>query len=171
MKKYKARPATAEFEGMCMVDFASKYRIVYGRYKHGENVILLQNEMGFIQKRSKGKDAVITYARFLEKKDPEKYYGMLLKVFVPFRSECQFNIPPFNSYQCFYSNAGISMTGSESVTPACKIVKDNRSRYEMESDAVEHAIEDFAEIGPFEDAWANFVPSSELLRVEALSEL
>lgn len=73
MENYKARPATPEFEGMCMEDFACKYRLVYGRQKDGKNVIAFQDEMGFIQERSKGTDAVIRYAHFLEKKDPEKY--------------------------------------------------------------------------------------------------
>lgn len=169
-EKYKARPSTAEFKGMCMADFASNYRVVYGTQKQGKNVIPLQNDMGFIQKRTKGKAAVIRYARFSEQKDPEKYYGTLLKVFVPFKSEIQFKVPPFNSYQGFYSNACIKLPGSESMTPVFEIVKDNRKRFEKECDAVERAIEDFAEMGPIEDAWANFAPNSELIRIEALSE-
>lgn len=55
MDKYKARPATPEFEGMCMVDFASKYRLVYGRQKDGKNVIPLQDEMDSFRRGQKAK--------------------------------------------------------------------------------------------------------------------
>ncbi|KAL2076326.1 hypothetical protein ACEWY4_028078 [Coilia grayii] len=170
IEKYKARPATPEFEGMCMADFVSKYRVVYGSEKDGKNVIPLEGNMGFIQKRTRGKDAVICYARFSEKKDPEKCYGSLLKVYIPFRSERQFKIRPFLSYANFYHFANIRLPGSESVRRVWEIVEENRDRYEMESDAIEAAINDFVEVGPIEDAWANFAPNSELIRVEALAD-
>ncbi|RXN38170.1 replicase helicase endonuclease [Labeo rohita] len=64
--KYRARPQTLEFEMMCLADFVSNYRIVYGRQTKGKNVHRLLNEMGFNQKRTVGKAAIIRYARFSE---------------------------------------------------------------------------------------------------------
>ncbi|RXN36942.1 replicase helicase endonuclease [Labeo rohita] len=50
--KYRARPRTLEFEMMCLADFVSNYRVVYGRQTKGKNVHQLLNGMGFIQKRT-----------------------------------------------------------------------------------------------------------------------
>eukprot|EP00918_Siedleckia_nematoides_P010346 GHVU01022581.1.p1 GENE.GHVU01022581.1~~GHVU01022581.1.p1 ORF type:complete len:191 (+),score=18.19 GHVU01022581.1:65-574(+) len=73
--RYKARPQTSEFENMCMADFASEYRVVYeSEAKKARSVHTLQNGLGFIKKRTRGKPAVIRYARFSQQKDPEKYY-------------------------------------------------------------------------------------------------
>ncbi len=81
--KYRARPQTLEFEMMCLADFVSNYRIVYGRQTKGKNVHPLLNNMGFIQKRTVGKSAIIRYARFSEEKQPEKFCGTLVKLYVP----------------------------------------------------------------------------------------
>ncbi|XP_053089417.1 uncharacterized protein LOC117597159 [Pangasianodon hypophthalmus] len=68
MEKYRTRPRTQEFEKMCLADFASNYRIVYGRQTEGRNFHRLLNGMGFVQKRTVGKAAIIRYARFSEEK-------------------------------------------------------------------------------------------------------
>ncbi|RXN04162.1 replicase helicase endonuclease [Labeo rohita] len=41
--KYRARPRTLEFEMMCLADFVSNYRVVYGRQTKGKNVHQLLN--------------------------------------------------------------------------------------------------------------------------------
>ncbi len=41
--QYRARPQTREFEKMCLADFASEYRIVYGQQTDGKNVHRLLN--------------------------------------------------------------------------------------------------------------------------------
>ncbi len=84
--KYRARPLTHDFEKMCLADFASKCRIVYGQQAEGKNVHRLLNGMGFFQKRTSGKAAVIRFARYSEKKQPEKFYGRLLKLYMPHRN-------------------------------------------------------------------------------------
>ncbi|CAM4556297.1 unnamed protein product [Leuciscus chuanchicus] len=58
--KYRARPQTHDFEKMCLADFASECRIVYGQQTKGKNVHQLLNGMGFFQKRTSGKAAVIS---------------------------------------------------------------------------------------------------------------
>ncbi|KAL6484152.1 hypothetical protein MHYP_G00061970 [Metynnis hypsauchen] len=169
-EKYKARPQTPEFESMCMADFASNYRLVYGRQKSGKNVLPLQDNMGFIQKRTKGKPAVIRYTRFSQKKDPEKFYGTLLKLYLPYRSDDQLKANPANSYAAFYSCAYVALPGTAELLPVHKIVETNRERFEKANEAVEHAIEEFSAVGPVEDAWASLAPNSELVRIECISE-
>ncbi|KAL6485916.1 hypothetical protein MHYP_G00053080 [Metynnis hypsauchen] len=169
-EKYKARPQTPEFESMCMADFASNYRLVYGRQKSGKNVLPLQDNMGFIQKRTKGKPAVIRYTRFSQKKDPEKFYGTLLKLYLPYRSDDQLKANPANSYAAFYACAYVALPGTAELLPVHKIVETNRERFEKSNEAVEHAIEEFSAVGPVEDAWASLAPNSELVRIECISE-
>ena len=169
-EKYKARPQTEEFQNMCMADFASNFRPLYGQQKKAHNALPLLNNMGHIQKRTRGKPAVIRYARFSEKKDPEKYYGTMLKVFLPYRTDRQLKIPPYDSYESFYQNANVKLPGSQGTTAVKTIVETNRKRYEKGIEIVEQAIRDFQEHGVKEDAWASFAPNSELLQIEALAD-
>ena len=53
--KYRARPETPEFKNMCIADFASDYRIAYGKEKEDGKRVSLLNNMGMIQKRTRGK--------------------------------------------------------------------------------------------------------------------
>lgn len=80
--KHKARqraPETPEFEHMCMVELVSEYRIVYEQ-KNSKKVLPIQNEMGFIQKLTRRKLAVILYACISSQKHTKKYFGTLLKL-------------------------------------------------------------------------------------------
>ena len=60
--RYKSRPDTEDFEAMCMAEFSSQCRVIYG--KPGKSAVLLQNGMGFVQKRTRGKPPIIRYCRF-----------------------------------------------------------------------------------------------------------
>ncbi len=50
--KYRARPLTRDFEKMCLADFASECRIVYGQQTEGKNVHRLLNGMGFFSEKN-----------------------------------------------------------------------------------------------------------------------
>lgn len=58
---------------MCLADFSSNYRVVFGQQAKEKNVYQLLNDMEFIQKRTANKAAFIRYAQFKEKKQPEKF--------------------------------------------------------------------------------------------------
>lgn len=94
--KYRARPQTREFEKICLAHFASEYRIVYGQQTKGKNVHQLLDGMGFFQKRTVGKAA-----KFLEEKQPEKFYGRLLKLYMPHRFNAQLKPHRFQTYEQF----------------------------------------------------------------------
>ncbi len=81
-----------------MAEFASEYRIVYGGQTKGKNVLPLQNNMGHIQKRTRGKHAVIRFARFSQQKNPENLYGTLLKLYLPYRRDEQLKSTRFPTY-------------------------------------------------------------------------
>ncbi|XP_076838347.1 uncharacterized protein LOC143483367 [Brachyhypopomus gauderio] len=169
-EKYKNRPNTPDFETMCMAEFASTYRIAYGRQRTGSNVLSLQNGIGFIQKRTQGKPAIIRYARFSEKKYPEKFYATLLKLYLPYRSNTQLKPKRFTSYQSFYACGSVKLPGSDCVQSVLSIVNTNRSQYEKNNEAIEKAIEDLEKNGPMEDAWSTIAPETELIRLECISE-
>jgi len=38
-EKYTSRPQTHEFEGMCLAEFVSEYRVLYGLKTQGKNAI------------------------------------------------------------------------------------------------------------------------------------
>ena len=72
---------------MCMAKFASDYRVVYGQQIESKSAIPLLNDKGFVQKRTAGKEAIIRFARFSEKKHPEKFYRRLLKLYLPHQAD------------------------------------------------------------------------------------
>ncbi|RXN03150.1 replicase helicase endonuclease [Labeo rohita] len=168
--KYKARPNRPEFENMCMAEFASEYRIVYGRQKRGKHVLPLQQNMGHIQKRTRGKPAVIRFARFSQQKNPEKFYGTLLKLYLPYRRDEQLKSTRFQTYESFYAFASVKLPGTDELQRVFSIVNTNRDKYEKHNEAIEQAIEDFEKNGPVEDAWTTLAPANELIRLESLME-
>ncbi|RXN36816.1 replicase helicase endonuclease [Labeo rohita] len=168
--KYKARPNRPEFENMCMAEFASEYRIVYAGQKKGKNVLPLQKNLGHIQKRTRGKPAVIRFARFSQQKNPEKFYGTLLKLYLPYRSDEQLKSARFQTYESFYAFASVKLPGTDEPQRVCNIVNENREKYEKHNEAIEQAIEDFEQNGPVEDAWTTLAPANEMVRLESISE-
>ncbi|XP_076858467.1 uncharacterized protein LOC143512266 isoform X2 [Brachyhypopomus gauderio] len=169
-EKYMARPKTPVFENMCMAEFASEYRIVYTEQKKGKNVFPLQNNMGHIRKRTRGKPAVIRFARFSPQKDPEKYCGTLLKLYLPHRRITQLTSAQFQNYESFYIYASVKLPGTDALQRVFTIVQENKEKYEKHSDAIEQAIEDFEQNGPIEDAWTTLAPANELIRLECILE-
>ncbi len=168
--KYKARPNRPEFENMCMAEFASEYRIVYGGQTKGKNVLPLQNNMGHIQKRTRGKPAVIRFARFSQQKNPEKFYGTLLKLYLPYRRDEQLKSARFPTYESFYAFASVKLPSTDELQRVFNIVNENRQKYEKHNEAIEKAIEDFEQNGPIEDAWTTLAPANELIRLESNME-
>uniref|UniRef100_A0A9J7WXW9 ATP-dependent DNA helicase n=1 Tax=Cyprinus carpio carpio TaxID=630221 RepID=A0A9J7WXW9_CYPCA len=153
-----------------MAEFASEYRIVYGTQKKGKHVLPLQKNMGHIQKRTKGKPAVIRFARFSEQKHPEKFYGTLLKLYLPYRTDKQLKSSRFPTYESFYAFASVKLPGTDELQRVHMIVKRNREKYEKHNEAIEQAIEDFELNGPIEDAWTTLAPTNELIRLESILE-
>ncbi|RXN32331.1 replicase helicase endonuclease [Labeo rohita] len=169
--KYRARPRTLEFEMMCLADFVSNYRVVYGRQTKGKNVHQLLNGMGFIQKRTVGKAAIIRYARFSEEKQPEKHYGRLVKLYVPHRFNEQLKPQRYPTYQEFYKGASVELPAYPGILmPVCAIVKSHQEKYEKHSKEVDQAFEQLQREGPAENAWTAFAPEIDVDRLECIAE-
>ena len=170
IEKYHARPEEPDFEEMCLADFVATCNIVYGqKIQKLKGVVPLLNEMGFVQKRP-GKPAIIRYHRTSQEKNPEEYFGTLLKLYLPHRSESQLKSKNFPTYQSFLFGACVQLQGSNQARPVFQIVKDNRSKYEKHSDEVQSAIDEYEQNGPIRDEWCNLAPESELVRLECIAE-
>ncbi|XP_062414952.1 uncharacterized protein LOC134107225 [Pungitius pungitius] len=169
--KYKARPETPEFEQMCLADFAATCRIVYGQQKKGKDVLPLLNEMGFVQKRKNDKPAIIRFYRCSQEKYPEKFYGTLLKLYIPHRSDMELKRPHFPTYESFYKNGCVQLPGSDYAEYVQHIVKRNKDKYEKNSEEIENAVEEFEQNRGVIDEWCNLAPESEVERLECIEEL
>uniref|UniRef100_A0A9J7Z8N9 ATP-dependent DNA helicase n=1 Tax=Cyprinus carpio carpio TaxID=630221 RepID=A0A9J7Z8N9_CYPCA len=169
--KYRARPQTPEFEKMCLADFVSNYRVVYGRQTKGKNVLPLLNDMGFIQKRTVGKAAIIRYARFSEEKQPEKFCGTLVKLYVPHRFNEQLKPQRYPTYQEFYKNAFVELPAHPGLLmPVLGLVKAQQQKFEKHSKKVDEAFEQLQREGPSENAWSAFAPEIDVDRMECIAE-
>ena len=166
--RYKSRPDTDDFETMCMAEFFSQCRVVYG--KPGKSAVQLKNGMGFVQKKTRGKPAIIRYCRFSKEKDPEKYYATLLKLYLPYRDDKQLHTNSFPTYESFYHGASVKLKHSEQVQKVTDIVSENQKRFEMFQHTIDDALTAYNEHGPVEDAWSNIAPSTEVERIEAIME-
>ncbi|XP_051734295.1 uncharacterized protein LOC127504021 [Ctenopharyngodon idella] len=169
--KYRARPQTPEFEKICLADFASEYRIVYGQQTKGKNVHQLLNGMGFFQKRTVGKAAVIRYARYSEEKQPEKFYCRLLKLYMPHRFNAQLKPPRFPTYEQFYKCASVELPAHPGLLiPVRAVVQAHKEKFEKHSDEVDKALDQLQQQGPPENAWTAFAPEIEADRLECIAE-
>lgn len=169
--KYKARPETPEFEQMCLADFASTCRIVYGQQTKGKNVLPLLNEMGFVQRRNTDKPAVIRFFRTSQEKYPEKFYGTLLKLYLPHRSDQELKRQFLPTYESFCNGGWVQLPGSDHPEYVRHIVKRNKDKYEKNSEEIENAVEEFEQNRGIIDEWCNLAPESEAERMECIEEL
>ena len=170
--RYRARPNTHEFETMGQATFASEYRVlaksVADKNKENPKVFKLQNDLGYIQKRTGDKNAVIRFTKFSETNNPEKYFESQLKLYLPFRLDSHLKADQYESYEDFYNSAAVNISGE--LKPVKVIVGENRMKYEKSSAALQQAWQQLLVEGPLEDAWSTVSPESDLARREALED-
>ncbi|XP_062615266.1 uncharacterized protein LOC134277003, partial [Saccostrea cucullata] len=173
VERYANRPNKPLFQNMCLAEFCSEFRVLAKSQvpkSLNENVFELQNNKGFIQRRTRTKPAVIRYPRFSAAKMPENYFQSLLQLFLPYWTELQLKPPGFDLYETFYENGHVRITGKKNVESVKAIVDANRLRYAQNEELIAEAQETFENIGELEDAWANLCPETELVREECLYE-
>ena len=181
--QYIARPLHPSFETMCLAKFASGFRVVKDTSDpnhadsssidlNSKSKFTLQNGLGEIVKRTKSKDAIIRYPKFSESKQPEDYFFVVLKLYLPHRNDDQLKPPTFESYEEFYFNGNVKLHSSGIVEKVSTIVDNNRKLFENDTDAIERAEEMVlgGATGCFEDAWANLAPDAEQERNDEETE-
>ena len=162
-EKYLNRPETSHFEVMCLAEFASEYRVVYVHQTEGPNVIPLLNDMGFIQKRTRGKPAVIRFARYTLQKHPEKYFRRQLKLYLPHR--CDADLKGNGKHPTYHHFHFHGYLGELRVQ---RIVDNNKKRYEGGGKNLDKVMQELREQGPLLNAWNTFAPEVEIGRLECL---
>ncbi|XP_052393335.1 uncharacterized protein LOC127941915 isoform X1 [Carassius gibelio] len=170
--RYKNRPNTEEFETQCLASFCSENRIlskseVSSQKKSSEDkVIKLNNDCGYMMKRTRTDPAVVRYPRFSPKKDPEKYFHSLLQLFLPHYEDCQLKPESFSTYEEFYNSGAVKC--GRNVTQVKCIVDANRALFEKESDKIDRAQQLLEQGVDLEDAWAALCPETEKEHHECL---
>ncbi|XP_062602888.1 uncharacterized protein LOC134264626 [Saccostrea cucullata] len=173
VERYESRPDSHSFPEMCLAEFCSEYRVLAkSQIPKGEKetVFELKNGNGYIQKRTRGKPAVIRYPRFNPENAPEKYYQSILQLFLPYVNQDQLKPPGFDLHQTFYENGFVNMKTANKLQSVRNIVENNRSIFSKNEDAIENAQETLEFYGEPEDAWANLCPETEKNREECLKE-
>jgi hypothetical protein len=171
--RYKSRPLDQEFIGMCLASFASDYNILYGKNatdsdKNRVNpAIVLQNNMGVVQKRSRSDPSVIRYARFSEKQFPEKHCQSMLELFLPHRAASDLLPPPYESHEAFYQHGQVLV--NDELQTVKGIVNGNKHRFEINGNAMEDVENEIRSHGVYEDAWAQLCPQAEQDRMEHIN--
>ncbi|XP_077378697.1 uncharacterized protein LOC144019426 isoform X12 [Festucalex cinctus] len=166
--RYQNRPNDLAFNDMCMATFASEYRVL-SKNEKSKNRIKLNNDYGFITKRTRTKPAVVRYMRFSETKNPESFYQSMLQLFLPYRVEAQLKPPNCELFEQFYKNG--QMMFSDGSRHSVKSVVDlNRSKFEIEANELETVQNMIDSDGVLENAWCELFPEQELERLECEEE-
>ncbi|XP_056598318.1 uncharacterized protein LOC130416992 [Triplophysa dalaica] len=164
--RYRARPKTNQFTGMCLATFASEYRVLSKSETSCSDRVTLENDMGFVRKRTRTGFAVVRYARFSPTKNPENYFQSILELFLPHFSQSQLKPPTFTSHKDFYETGYVNI--NDELESVKMIVDTNMAKFEKEADTIQRAQDDLDKHGPMEDAWAEICPEAELERLECL---
>ncbi|XP_052695810.1 uncharacterized protein LOC128174255 [Crassostrea angulata] len=169
VERYENRPDNKIFNNICLAEFCSDYRVLAkSQVPKGvnENVFELQNSKGYVQKRTRTKQAVVRYPRFSAEKTSEKFYQSRLQLFLPYRHETQLKPETFDLYETFYEKGFVKLHGTRSVTAVKIIVETNHARFAQNESVIDEAQELYENIGEPEDAWANLCPETEKNRDE-----
>ncbi|XP_062567225.1 uncharacterized protein LOC134229488 [Saccostrea cucullata] len=173
LERYENRPDKSEFHAMCLAEFCSEFRVLAKSQvpkNMNNNVFELQNEKGYVQRRTRTKAAVIRYPRFNAEKTPEKYYQSLLQLFLPYWTEMQLKPPGFDLFKDFYETGHVKIVGKKSLQSVKSIVDTNHSCFAKNEDIIDRAQEAYEMNGDPEDAWSRLCPETEVLRGEGLAK-
>lgn len=172
--RYRERPDTDIFQTMCLARFCSEFAVVVEsqlpKKVNEATTFKLDNNLGYIRRRTKTKPAVIRYPRFSVETATEKYYQSILQLFLPYRKELQLKPRKFETYEIFYKIGHIKYPGEETLQSVKEIVDRNMSEYVKDGQNMEEAERIFDAQGPQEDAWCELCPETEANRIECIEE-
>lgn len=165
--RYKNRPNDAVFNDMCMATFASDYRIVSNGQKC-KTSIQLQNDCGFITKRTRSQAAVIDHMRPSKTKNPELYYRVMIELFVPYRTDLK--PEACETFLLFYKNGRVEFSDGL-IHSVRSLVKLNRGKFEVIKEDIEKLSEEVNCDEVLESGWAELCPEQESDRLECIAEI
>ncbi|XP_029931521.1 uncharacterized protein LOC115376171 [Myripristis murdjan] len=167
--RYKNRPNSDVFANMCMATFASEYRVL-SKNEKSKDRIQLNNDLGFILRRTRTQFAVVRYMRFSLDRQEEAHFQSLLQLFLPYRTDSDLKPAGFELFEQFYNDGQVTFSDG-SVHSVRDVVGENRARFEVNCPHLELAQEIAAQNnGVDEDVWGELCPEQEAERLEGLEE-
>ena len=165
--RYAVRPDS--LEDLCLATFASNYNVSYNDnsddiddsapqvLRHDDDAavgyrnrlpakIKLKDGSGQMYKRRR--EAVIRFRKFNVQKEKSNFYRAKLMLYLPWRDEDSDLIAGYPDFESHYRD----VLGE---------IMDNEERFSENVDLINEAIEQNAEHGPPEHAWANIAPETE----------
>ncbi|XP_062580740.1 uncharacterized protein LOC134242656 [Saccostrea cucullata] len=172
--RYEGRPENDIFQKMCLATFCSEFSVVYEsrlpKKINEETTFKLNNNLGYIRKRTKTQPAVIRYPRFSIETAEEKYYQSILQLYLPHREKSQLKPKQFETYENFYETGYVKYPGEDTLLSVKEIVDSNMSNFVKEGQTLEEAERVFEAQGPQDDAWCEICPETEVNRMECIEE-
>ncbi|XP_059198565.1 uncharacterized protein LOC131978809 [Centropristis striata] len=166
--RYKNRPKDSTFNDVCLATFGSEYRVL-SKNERPVNRVKLDNNCGFVVKRTRTQPAVVRYVRFSETKNPELFYRSILQLFLPYRKDGQLKPAGFETFEQFYSDGHVRL--GDGLLHSVKAVVDlNRLKFERDADELDDIQNSISSDGVLEDAWCELCPEQELERLECIEE-
>ncbi|XP_078794680.1 uncharacterized protein LOC144988284 [Oryzias latipes] len=162
--RYKNRPKSDDFPSMCLAVFASEFRVL-SKNESAAKRIKLNNNTGYVVKRTRTQPAVVRYVKFSETKQPELFYQSNLQLFLPYYSDSQLKPQGFETYQDFFHKGTIRL-GNSGLQLVKSVVTLNRSKFEIDGDKLVNAQQGIDNAGVVEDGWCELCPEQELERLE-----
>ncbi|XP_062409039.1 uncharacterized protein LOC134100005 [Sardina pilchardus] len=170
IERYKSRPQNEQFEDLCLASFCSEYRVLSKSQvpteRDSHDIIQLNNNCGFVKRRTRTEPAVVRYPRFSPTKNAEKYFHSLLQLFLPYYEDRHLKPPHYDTYEDFYKNGAVKC--GVDVQRVHSIVDTNKALFEKESDEIDRAKQLLEENIDLEDAWAQICPETERERLRCL---
>ncbi|XP_072015048.1 uncharacterized protein [Amphiura filiformis] len=124
----------------------------------------LQDDLGVLKER-KQRPAIIRYPKVQLKKDPERYYMNIIRLYLPHR-DIRLKPAQFETYQSYYMTGSVdTKNGRKSVR---EIVTENMAQYETANEQLDEAWQAMQEAGNLQDAWAALAPQAEQQRLDDL---
>ncbi|XP_073323364.1 uncharacterized protein [Pagrus major] len=166
--RYKNRPKNSTFNDMCLATFASEYRVL-SKNETCVNRVKLNNNCGFVVKRTRSQPGVVRYVRFSETKNPELFHLSILQLFLPYCKDGQLKPPGFETFEQFYSHGHVRL-GDKLLHSVKALVDQNRCKFERDADKLDYIQNSISCDGVVEDAWCELCPEQELERLECIEE-
>ena len=122
-----------------------------------------------MKERSHGKPAVIRYPRVSIKKDKERYYMNMLRLYLPHRTE-ELKPPSYPTFESYYLQG--STTINQQPYNVVDVVQENMKDFEPENaDKIDEAWEALKEVPDLQDAWNALNPEGEQQRLDDRLEM
>ena len=151
---------------VCQISQTNRSKVKNKQNDEPTDCHMLLNKKGKVKKRKQNKPAIIRYPRVSIKKDRERYFMNMLRLYLPHRTE---NLKPdnFKTFESYYQK-GYKIVNKEKM-PVKEIIAQNMAEFEPETENLDDAWQALEQAVDLQDAWAAIAPQAEQERLDAQS--